>query len=54
MRSREDSGRKKVENISYVFAIKMVVMEYLGMYEKLYSTSMDLEEACSKVVRKAV
>ena len=53
--SKEQSGFSQgKECVDQIFAIKMMVKEYLGKDEKLYTTFIDLEIAYNNVDRRAL
>ncbi len=53
MRSKEGLGREK-DCFNQVFAIKMIVKEYLGKQENLYAAFMDLGKAYDMADREAL
>ncbi len=53
--SDEQGGFRKGKScVDQIFAIKMLMEEYLGKDRKLYAAFMDLEKAYDKVDRKAL
>ncbi len=53
--SEEQGGFRKGRGcVDQIFAMKMLVEEYLGKVKKLYATYMNLEKAYNKVDREAL
>ncbi len=53
--SKEQGGfRKGRGSVDQIFAMKMLVDEYLGKDKKLYATFMDLEKAYDRVDRESL
>ncbi len=53
--SKEQGGFRKGRGcVDEIFAMKMLVEEYLGKDKKLYSAFMDLEKACTRVDRDSL
>ncbi len=51
--SEEQGGFRKGRGcVDHIFAMKMLVKEYLGKDKKLYAAFMDLEKAYDRVDRK--